>query len=107
VANNKTQPKAVPSAKSNNKGVLDKKTQVATPSKSNKPATQTGQPKKSRFAFITDIINELKKVVWPSRQEMIRLSLIVIGICLIMGLLLGMIDYGFSELVAKVFLGGK
>ena len=36
-----------------------------------------------------------------------RLTLIVIGICLVMGLFWALIDYGFSELVAKVLLGGK
>jgi preprotein translocase subunit SecE len=96
VANNKTQPKTLQPVKSNDKVV-----------KAKKPAAQAGQPKKRRFAFFADIGNELKKVVWPTRQEITRLSLIVIGICLIMGLLLGVIDYGFSELVAKVFLGGK
>jgi preprotein translocase subunit SecE len=83
--------------KKNEKPVQDKK----------KNQGQVGQPKKRRFAFVMDIVNELKKVVWPTRQELIRLSLIVIGLCLVMGLLLGTLDFGFSELVAKVFLGGK
>jgi preprotein translocase subunit SecE len=30
----------------------------------------------------------------------------VLAICVGVGLLLGAIDYGFAELVAKVFLGG-
>ena len=66
-----------------------------------------GQPKKRRFGFFTDIIAELRKVVWPTRQETLRLTLIVLGLCLAMGLILGALDYGFSELVAKVLIGGK
>jgi len=31
----------------------------------------------------------------------------VIVVCAIVGIFLGAIDYGFAELVAKVFLGGK
>jgi preprotein translocase subunit SecE len=31
----------------------------------------------------------------------------VIAVCAVVGILLGAIDYGFSELVARVFLGGK
>lgn len=42
--------------------------------------------------FATDIVEELKKVTWPSRQETIRLTVIVIGISLIIGLYLGIID---------------
>jgi preprotein translocase subunit SecE len=106
LANDKPQTKAVQSDKSGEKAVQDKKVKVAT-AKVKKSSTQAGQPKRRRFAFFSDIVGELKKVVWPTRQETTRLSLIVIGICLIMGLLLGLIDYGFSELVAKVFLGGK
>ncbi|MCX6007677.1 MAG: preprotein translocase subunit SecE, partial [Chloroflexi bacterium] len=84
----------------------DTKSQVAA-AKAKKSSTQVSQPKKRRFTFFTDIISELKKVVWPTRQETVRLSLIVIGLCLVVGLFLGLLDYGFSELVAKVFLGGK
>ncbi len=63
--------------------------------------------KRSRFAFLGDIIGELRKVVWPSRQETLRLTAMVIGVCIVVGLILGALDYGFAELVAKVFLGGR
>lgn len=43
-------------------------------------------------AFTKDIIDELKKVTWPSRKETIRLTGIVIGISLIIGLYIGIID---------------
>ncbi len=63
--------------------------------------------KRSRFAFFGDVIGELRKVVWPSRRETLRLTAMVLGICIATGLLLGAIDYGFAELVARLFLGGK
>jgi preprotein translocase subunit SecE len=69
--------------------------------------TQILKPKRSRLAFIRDIIDELKKVTWPTRREATRLTIMVIGVCALMGIFLGAIDYGFAELVAKVFLGGK
>lgn len=40
----------------------------------------------------SDIINELKKVSWPSRKDTIRLTSIVIGVSLIIGLYVGIID---------------
>ncbi|MEK7109604.1 MAG: preprotein translocase subunit SecE, partial [Patescibacteria group bacterium] len=36
--------------------------------------------------FATDVVNELKKVSWPSRTETIRLTTIVIIVSLIIGL---------------------
>ena len=60
----------------------------------------------SRFRFIRDIIAELKKVVWPSRREAIYLTTLVLVVTVAMGILLGALDYGFTQLVDKLFLGG-
>ena len=65
------------------------------------------KPKRSRFAFVSGIIDELRKVTWPTRREAVRLTIMVIVVCVVVGIFLGAIDYGFAELVAKVFLGGK
>ncbi len=42
--------------------------------------------------FVADVVNELKKVSWPSRAETIRLTTIVIIVSLIIGLYVGIID---------------
>ena len=42
--------------------------------------------------FATDIIDEMKKVSWPTRPETIRLTTIVIIVSLIIGLYVGIID---------------
>jgi preprotein translocase subunit SecE len=60
----------------------------------------------SRFRFIGDIIAELKKVVWLSRREAIYLTTLVLIVAITMGIILGAFDYGFSQLVDKLFLGG-
>lgn len=46
----------------------------------------------TRQAFAADIVEELKKVSWPSRKETIRLTTVVIAITLIIGLYIGIID---------------
>ena len=68
--------------------------------------SKTAATKKSgrRFRFFGDTIAELKKVVWPTRQEAIRLSIIVIILTLVLGVILGALDYGFSRLVKDLFL---
>ena len=43
-------------------------------------------------AFTRDIIDELKKVTWPTRKKTVRLTIIVIGISLIIGVYIGIID---------------
>ena len=58
-----------------------------------------------RFRFIGETIAELKKVVWLSRREVAYLSALVLVVSLAAGIVLGAIDYGFSNLVEKVFLG--
>jgi len=60
----------------------------------------------SRFRFIGEIIAELKKVVWLSRREAAYLTTLVLIVAIIMGLFLGALDYGFTQLVDKIFLGG-
>ena len=45
---------------------------------------------------------ELRKVVWPSREEATRLSLIVISVTVAMSVALGIIDFVFSRLIGLI-----
>ena len=67
--------------------------------------TVTAKKSGSRFRFIIDIIAELKKVVWLSKREAIYLTALVLIVATAIGLLLGAVDYGFTQLVDKLFLG--
>jgi len=54
--------------------------------------------------FASGIVEELKKVTWPTREETIRLTVIVIGISLIIGIYIGIIDVLLAkglEMLAK------
>ena len=59
----------------------------------------------SRFRFIGEIIAELKKVVWLSRREALYLTVLVLIVAVTVGIVLGAIDLGFTELVDKLLLG--
>tara|TARA_B100000315_G_C14229476_1_gene430234 strand:+ start:65 stop:292 length:228 start_codon:yes stop_codon:yes gene_type:complete len=59
-----------------------------------------------RFKFIGETVAELKKVVWLSRREVAYLTTLVLIVAIIVGVILGIIDYGFTKLVNDVFLGG-
>ncbi len=58
------------------------------------------------FRFVGDIIAELKKVVWLSRREAIYLTGMVLIVAAAAGVVLGALDYGFAQLIDRLFLGG-
>jgi len=49
---------------------------------------------------------ELAKVSWPNRRQTIRLTLLVIGFSLVMALVLGFMDFLFSNLVQNIIVKG-
>ncbi len=66
----------------------------------------TAKRGRSRFRFIRETIAELKKVVWLTRREATYLTALVLVVAITVGLVLGAIDYGFTNLVDKLFIGG-
>jgi preprotein translocase SecE subunit len=68
--------------------------------------TRRATSKRSRFSFIGETIAELKKVVWLTRREAAYLTFLVLVVAVIMALILGALDYAFTNLVDKLFLGG-
>ncbi len=52
--------------------------------------------------FYRETRAELRKVVWPSRQEATRLSLIVVSVTLAMSVFLGIVDFLFSRLIGLI-----
>ena len=56
------------------------------------------------FGFIGDIIGELRKVTWPTRQEAIRLTVMVLIVCAVIGVILALLDWGFGRLIRDVLL---
>jgi len=62
--------------------------------------------KKSKLSFFPEALEELKKAHWPTRQEALRLSLLVVIVCAVMGAILGGLDYGFAKLLGGLLLSG-
>jgi preprotein translocase SecE subunit len=60
--------------------------------------------KHSRFRFIGETIAELKKVVWLTRREAAYLTFLVLVVSIAVGIILGVTDLGFYNLVNKFFL---
>lgn len=49
--------------------------------------------------FLKEVRAELEKVNWPSRQEAIRLTAIVVGVSVAVGIFIGSLDYIFVKLM--------
>jgi preprotein translocase SecE subunit len=70
-------------------------------------ATTTKRKGFRLFNYFSEIINELKKVVWLKwPQEVLYLTGMVLIVTIVAGIVLGALDYGFSELVNRLFVGG-
>lgn len=66
-------------------------------------ASQTGK-KAGLGSFVSGLVGEFKKVVWPSRKDIVRLTTIIIILTAVLGIILGAIDFGFKSLIS--FLSG-
>lgn len=51
--------------------------------------------------FLAGAWSEVKKITWPTRQETIKYTLTVIGICLLVGAILGLFDFIYMRLLEK------
>ena len=49
--------------------------------------------------YYQDTRAELKRVVWPTRQEALRLTLLVVVVTVALGVALGIVDFMFEKLV--------
>jgi preprotein translocase subunit SecE len=49
--------------------------------------------------FVQESQVELRKVTWPTREQTINLTVVVIAVCLVMAVFLGIVDYVFQALV--------
>jgi preprotein translocase subunit SecE len=48
--------------------------------------------------LVRDTMTEIKKVTWPDQETTRNLTILVIVMATVLGILLGLIDYGFREL---------
>ncbi|OGH21234.1 MAG: preprotein translocase subunit SecE [Candidatus Levybacteria bacterium RIFCSPLOWO2_01_FULL_38_13] len=49
-------------------------------------------------SFLKEVQDELKKVVWPTRDEIIRLTFVVIFVSVVVGIFLGGLDFILTKL---------
>ena len=57
----------------------------------------------SPVTFYRQVVAELRKVVWPTQQQLITYFLVVLVFVLVIMTIVSLLDLGFGRLVFKVF----
>jgi preprotein translocase subunit SecE len=69
--------------------------------------TPSARPPRGRGSaptrFIRESVSEMRKVLWPSRSELVTYSIVVIVFVVIMVAIVAGLDFGFAKLVLQVF----
>lgn len=59
-------------------------------------------PKTDPIKFLKEVRAEIKKVVWPSRQEATKLTFVVILVSALVGVFIGMLDFVLTKVMATI-----
>ena len=54
-------------------------------------------------AIVLDVVKEMKKVTWPTQEELKESTMIVVVMCLILAAFTYVIDLGISKLFKGIF----
>jgi|FaiFalFF_MnMetaG_3_1042247.scaffolds.fasta_scaffold04510_2 preprotein translocase SecE subunit len=73
------------------------------------PAKAPVRPRRKGFmrlvpALALEVVTELRKVTWPSRRDAAYLAMVVIVVSVVVGAVLGGIDYFFAWLIDKLII---
>jgi preprotein translocase subunit SecE len=72
--------------------------------RSRRPQDQrTGNPFVFLARFVREVVGEMRKVLWPSRRELVVYTIAVIIFVTVMISIVGGLDFGFARLVLLVF----
>ena len=69
-----------------------------------RPISPAAVGKVSPVTFLQETVSELRKSVWPSREETARLTWVVILLSIAVGFFLGGLDRLFAETFGKFVL---
>jgi preprotein translocase subunit SecE len=53
--------------------------------------------------FVREVVAELRKVIWPTRKELVTYAVVVVFFIAVMMSIIGGFDYGFASAVQWVF----
>jgi preprotein translocase subunit SecE len=56
--------------------------------------------------FLKEVIAELRKVTWPTKQELIGSTIVTIVVSLIVAIFIGVVDRILAIIIQAIFGGG-
>ncbi len=62
-----------------------------------------GNFRRNLIKFFREVKGELKKVIWPTRSQLVNYTLTVLVLCLLVGAVIWLTDFGVG-LIVKLFL---
>jgi preprotein translocase subunit SecE len=78
-------------------------TVTRTESSSSRPGRPAGARGSLPTRFVRESVSEMRKVLWPSRSELVTYSIVVIVFVVIMVAIVSGLDIGLAKLVLVVF----
>lgn len=67
------------------------------------PAPRPKEERTTPAQFLREVRGELRKVAWPTRPEVVNYSIIVLVALVVLTAYVAALDYGFGELLLKLF----
>lgn len=52
------------------------------------------------FSYLREVRDELQKVTWPTREQTIQKTTLVVIVSIVVGVYIGLLDYLFTQLTA-------
>ncbi len=62
-----------------------------------------GEERVNPVQFMREVRGELRKVSWPRREEVVNYSIVVLVVLVLLTAAIGLLDWGFSEAILKLF----
>ncbi|QZY29527.1 preprotein translocase subunit SecE [Nocardioides coralli] len=67
---------------------------------------ETTEERTSPVTFYRQVVAELRKVVWPTQEQLVTYFIVTLVFVTFFMLLVSALDLGFNRLVFEVFTGG-
>ena len=77
-----------------------------TPVRDRRQARNQPRPGEERVGpaqVLREVRGELRKVSWPRREEVVNYSIVVLVVLVLLTTAIGLLDWGFSEAILKLF----
>ena len=68
-----------------------------------KPRSKEGRKSGRIGGFFREVVSELRKVIWPTRQELLTYTAVVIAFVTVMTAIVAVLDYGFGKAILASF----